>query len=148
VGAASAHLSADFERSAEPFEIGSTPDYALDIDDGTYRITATRDPGSPLTAFAPFRPNNVEITATVVALDAGDATLPLDWGAHLPPGTILGTCSLVSNTHGYMLVVYQSGYQHELATANGRAHTSVKVSRSGSVASRLCRWNRTPRSSA
>jgi hypothetical protein len=67
-------LEADFAKGIEPFVTGETPDYVLDLDEGTYRIRSRTGAQSAAQSFAPFtrRAYAVDMSAEVASV-SGDS---------------------------------------------------------------------------
>lgn len=73
-------LSADFAEGDDTFKAGETDQYALDLTNGSYRLTATATPTSPLVTFGWFARTAyyVDIEAAIVSLDADGAIVGLE----------------------------------------------------------------------
>jgi len=104
-------LSADFSASDDTFKTGETDDYTLDIVEGSYRLTSTSSPTSPLMTFGWFARTaySVEIEASVVRLEAGAATLGLECANSVTDQSNSGYLFLYDPSDGYVLSKVSSG---------------------------------------
>lgn len=98
-------LSADFSAGDDTFKTGETDEYELDVDGGSYRLTSTSDPTSPLMTFGWFAraAYYVEIEATVVRLEASDAILGLECAHSVTEQSNSGYLFLYDPSDGYVL---------------------------------------------
>jgi len=98
-------LSADFSASDDTFKTGETDEYKLDVNEGSYRLTSTSAPTSPLMTFGWFARTAyyVEIEASVVRLEARDATLGLECAHSVAKEDNSGYLFLYDPSDGYVL---------------------------------------------
>jgi len=98
-------LSADFSEGDDTFKTGETEQYALDLTDGSYRLTATVTPTSPLVTFGWFARTAyyADIEATIVDVDADGAIVGIECVHSASDSTNAGYLLMYVPGDGYVL---------------------------------------------
>jgi hypothetical protein len=98
-------LSADFSEGDDTFKTGETDQYALDVNDGSYQLTATATPTSPLFTFGWFARTAyyVDIEATIVSIDADGAIVGIECVHSASGDTNAGYVLMYVPGDGYVL---------------------------------------------